>query len=69
MEGGLPAWRALSLPLESAEVSEESILAATLAARSATAPLAKYTAKLDSSKASGNSRPCSVFSQPTAGMQ
>ena len=52
MEGGLPAWRALSLPLESTEVPEENILAATLAAQSKTPPLAKYTAKLDSSKAS-----------------
>ena len=50
MEGGLPAWLSLGLPMESSEVTEESISAPTLAARSTSPLQAKYSAKLDRSK-------------------
>lgn len=47
MEGGMPAWRELDLPLETSPVSDEALNAPTRAARAQPPPPAKYPAQLD----------------------
>ncbi|KAG1667550.1 hypothetical protein FOA52_014630 [Chlamydomonas sp. UWO 241] len=50
MEGGMPAWRALDLPLDASPVSDDDVAGPARAARGAPPPPAKYPAKLDASK-------------------
>jgi 3-mercaptopyruvate sulfurtransferase SseA len=51
LEGGLPAWRAAQLPLETAPVSQQQLTAATAAAQSKqTTSTYKYQAALKHEK-------------------
>ncbi|GAX75124.1 hypothetical protein CEUSTIGMA_g2568.t1 [Chlamydomonas eustigma] len=50
MEGGLPAWRSLGLPLETEEIVDDVIMGPTKAARSVPPPAAQYKASLGASK-------------------
>lgn len=50
LEGGYPAWKALSLPVDAAAAADEDIAAPAAAARSPPSAPAKYTAKFDASK-------------------
>eukprot|EP00955_Chlamydomonas_euryale_P053539 355524-Chlamydomonas_euryale.AAC.41 len=50
MEGGMPAWKELNLPLETSLVSDDTMAAPAMAARADPPPPAAYLAKLDSSK-------------------
>jgi thiosulfate/3-mercaptopyruvate sulfurtransferase len=50
MEGGLPAWKNLGLPLETEEVLEDVIMGPTRAARAVPPPASQYKASFDASK-------------------
>jgi hypothetical protein len=52
MEGGLPAWKNLGLPLETEEVLEDVIMGPTRAARAVPPPASQYKASFDASKVS-----------------